>query len=120
MRGLVVGLFALVSFCIHAQQHVEVFPLDQVSVTSGVFKQASETDFNYIQKLNADRLLAPFLREAGLEPKATTYTNWENTGLDGHILGHYVSALSMYLASTNDAKAEELLDYTLSELKRVQ
>ncbi|WMI66775.1 glycoside hydrolase family 127 protein [Aestuariibaculum sp. YM273] len=120
MRKLVVGIFTIGSFYVHGQKQVEVFPLDQVSVTTGVFKQASETDFNYIQKLNADRLLAPFLRQAGLESKATSYTNWENTGLDGHILGHYVSALSMYLASTNDAKAEELLDYTLSELKRVQ
>ncbi|MCR8667351.1 glycoside hydrolase family 127 protein [Aestuariibaculum sp. M13] len=120
MQKLIGKLLVLSTLFSQAQKQVEVFPLNQVSVTSGVFKQASETDFNYIQKLNADRLLAPFLREAGLEPKATSYTNWENTGLDGHILGHYVSALSMYLASTNDAKAEELLDYTLSELQGVQ
>ncbi|MCH4552275.1 glycoside hydrolase family 127 protein [Aestuariibaculum lutulentum] len=120
MQKLIGSLLVLSTLFSQAQKQVEVFPLNQVSVTSGVFKQASETDFNYIEKLNADRLLAPFLREAGLEPKATSYTNWENTGLDGHILGHYVSALSMYLASTNDAKAEELLDYTLSELQRIQ
>lgn len=120
MQKLIGSLLVFSTLLGQAQQEVEVFPLDQVSVTSGVFKQASETDFNYIKKLNPDRLLAPFLREAGLKPKADSYTNWENTGLDGHILGHYVSALSMYFASINDAKAEELLDYTLSELKRVQ
>ena len=43
-----------------------------------------------------------------LEPKATSYTNWENTGLDGHTLGHYLSALSMYYASSKNKKAEEL------------
>ena len=40
------------------------------------------------------------LREAGLTPKAPSYTNWENTGLDGHIGGHYISALSMMYAAT--------------------
>jgi len=120
MKRLIIGLFSIGSLYVRAQQQVEMFPLDQVSVTSGMFKQASETDFNYIQKLNPDRLLAPFLREAGLKPKAKLYTNWENTGLDGHVLGHYLSALSMYYASTKDVKAEELLNNTLSELKSVQ
>ncbi|MFI8377964.1 beta-L-arabinofuranosidase domain-containing protein [Leeuwenhoekiella sp. NPDC079379] len=103
-----------------AQQSVELFPLNQVSVTTGVFKEAALTDFKYIQQLNPDRLLAPFLREAGLESKAESYTNWENTGLDGHTAGHYISALSMYYASTGDTKAKELLDYTLFELSKVQ
>ena len=39
-------------------------------------------------RLDADRLLAPYFREAGLETKAINYPNWENTGLDGHIGGH--------------------------------
>lgn len=108
------------SLLVEAQQSVTTFPLDQVEVTEGVFHQASKTDFNYIKQLNSDRLLAPFFREAGLQPKAESYTNWENTGLDGHILGHYVSALSMYYASTKNKEADSLLDYTLSELKRVQ
>ncbi|MBD0836803.1 glycoside hydrolase family 127 protein [Aestuariibaculum suncheonense] len=120
MTKLVGSLLMLSTLLSQAQKQVEVFPLNQVSVTSGVFKKASETDFDYIQQLNPDRLLAPFLREAGLKPKEASYTNWENTGLDGHILGHYVSALSMYYASTKNPEAEELLDYTLSELQRVQ
>lgn len=103
-----------------AQKQVNLFALDEVSVTSGVFKQAVETDFEYIKQLNPDRLLVPFLREAGLKPKAASYTNWENTGLDGHTLGHYLSALSMYYASSKDKKAEDLIAYVLSELKRTQ
>ncbi|HCQ77819.1 MAG TPA: glycosyl hydrolase, partial [Leeuwenhoekiella sp.] len=52
--------------------------------------------------------------------KADSYTNWENTGLDGHTAGHYISALSMYYASTGDPKAKEMLEYGLAELDRVQ
>ena len=119
MRNLIVFLFAF-SSCAVAQEHVNLFPLNEVSVNSGVFKEAALTDFKYISQLEPDRLLSPFLREAGLEPKAESYTNWENTGLDGHTAGHYLSALSMYYASTGDLKAKELLDYTLSELDKVQ
>ena len=119
MKYFVVSLFLLSAFA-KAQEKVSLFPLNAVSIESGVFKEAALTDFNYIQALDADRLLAPFLREAGLEPKADSYTNWENTGLDGHTAGHYISALSMYYASTGDKKAKEMLEYALAELDRVQ
>ncbi len=70
--------------------------------------------------MNPDRLLAPFLREAGLTPKAPSYTNWENTGLDGHIGGHYLSALSMMYAATGDTAVYNRLNYMLNELHRAQ
>ena len=84
------------------------------------FKQAQETDKAYILALEPDRLLAPYLREAGLTPKAESYTNWENTGLDGHIGGHYLSALSMMYASTGDSIMLNRLNYMLDELQRAQ
>src|SRR5690606_32383581 len=61
-----------------------------------------------------------YLKEAGLRPKAENYGNWENTGLDGHIGGHYLSALSLMYASTADARVKQKLDYFLGELKRAQ
>ncbi|MCC4211139.1 beta-L-arabinofuranosidase domain-containing protein [Leeuwenhoekiella parthenopeia] len=116
----ILAVLGIWSWGLSAQQSVDLFPLNQVEVTSGVFKEAALTDFEYIKDLEADRLLAPFLREAGLEPKAESYTNWENTGLDGHTAGHYLSALSMYYASTGDLEAKELLDYALTELQKAQ
>ena len=56
------------------------FPLQNVKLLDSPFLQAQQTDLHYILALNPDRLLAPFLREAGLTPKAPSYTNWENTG----------------------------------------
>jgi len=84
------------------------------------FKRAQDLDKKYLLDLDADRLLAPFLREAGLQKKAESYTNWENTGLDGHIGGHYVSALALMYASTGDEQIKNRLDYMISELKRCQ
>ncbi len=99
---------------------VESYPVAQVRLTESPFKHAERMDISYLLGLDTDRLLAPYLKEAGLPPKAPNYTNWENTGLDGHIGGHYLSALSYMYAATGDERIRERLYYTLSELKRCQ
>ena len=102
------------------QQEVSYFPLQDVKLLESPFLQAQQTDLHYIMAMEPDRLLAPFLREAGLPPKASSYTNWENTGLDGHIGGHYISALSMMYAATRDTAIYNRLNYMLNELHRAQ
>ena len=102
------------------RQQVSYFPLQDVKLLDSPFLQAQQTDLHYILSMNPDRLLAPFLREAGLTPKAPSYTNWENTGLDGHIGGHYLSALSMMYAATGDTAVYNCLNYMLNELHRAQ
>ena len=85
-----------------------------------MFKNAQQTDLKYILELNPDRLLAPYLKEAGLKPKAESYGNWENTGLDGHMAGHYLSALSFMYASTRNERLKARIHHMLSELKKCQ
>lgn len=102
------------------RQQVSYFPLQDVKLLNSPFLQAQQTDLHYILSMNPDRLLAPFLREAGLTSKAPSYTNWENTGLDGHIGGHYLSALSMMYAATGDTAVYNRLNYMLNELHRAQ
>ncbi len=99
---------------------VEGFPLSDVRITDGMFKHAEDMDIRYLLALDPDRLLAPYLKEAQLTPKAPNYTNWENTGLDGHIGGHYLSALSFMYAATGNKEIKGRLDYMISELKRCQ
>ena len=96
------------------------FRLQDVRLLESPFKHAEDLNRDYLLEMNADRLLAPFLREAGLQPKAESYTNWENSGLDGHIGGHYLSALAQMFAATGDSEIESRLDYMLAELKRCQ
>lgn len=102
------------------RRQVQAFPLHDVQLLDGPFRQAQQTNLAYIHAMDPDRLLAPFLREAGLSPKAVSYSNWENTGLDGHIGGHYLSALSLAVAATGDQESRTRLNYTISELKRCQ
>jgi DUF1680 family protein len=101
-------------------QAADLFPLRDVRLGPSPFLDAQTTDLNYLLAMEPDRLLAPFLREAGLEPRKPSYGNWESTGLDGHMGGHYLSALALMYASTGDAGVKERLDYFVAELKRAQ
>lgn len=98
----------------------DLFPLQDVRLGPSPFLDAQATDLNYLMAMDPDRLLAPFLREAGLAPKQPSYGNWESSGLDGHMGGHYLSALALMVASTGDAQVRQRLDYVVAELKRAQ
>ncbi len=63
---------------------------------------------------DCDRLLAPYRKEAGLTPKAKTYPNWD--GLDGHVGGHYLTAMAMNAATGND-DCRQRMEYMISELQ---
>lgn len=98
----------------------EAFGISDVKVTSPTILHVQMLAKDYILGIDADRLLAPYFKEAGLVPQAENYTNWENTGLDGHIGGHYLSALSYMYAATGDERLKERLDYMISRLALAQ
>ncbi|HYG22564.1 MAG TPA: glycoside hydrolase family 127 protein [Verrucomicrobiae bacterium] len=99
-------------------------PLSSVRLLDeGPFAAAVNANRAYLLAMDPDRLLAPFFREAGLEPKSPPYGNWESSGLGGHTAGHYLSALSTMIASGADAPGRELqrrLEYMVAELDRCQ
>ncbi|MCG9696623.1 glycoside hydrolase family 127 protein [Shewanella sp. Isolate11] len=95
-------------------------PLQDVRITDGPFLHAQQTDLHYLMVMDPERLLAPYRKEAGLPSDAPNYPNWEDTGLDGHIGGHYLSALSLMYASTGDSKVLERLNYMVEELNKCQ
>ncbi|MFC1551182.1 non-reducing end alpha-L-arabinofuranosidase family hydrolase [Candidatus Latescibacterota bacterium] len=105
-----------------SEQAAEMFPLSSVRLLDGYFSDAVAANHTYLTAFDPDRLLFPFLREAGLPSKAESYGNWENIGLDGHTAGHYLSALADMIASDNDSDGEfnRRLDYMLDELERCQ
>lgn len=119
-KSILFSVLILIASFSFAQDKLQAFSLNEVRLLDGPFKKAQQTDLEYILALNADRLLAPYLKEAGLPAKAENYGNWENTGLDGHIAGHYLSALALMYGSTGDVKVKAKLDYVLSELDKCQ
>jgi uncharacterized protein len=104
------------------EQPAKLFSLSEVRLLDGPFAAAAKANREYLLAHSADRLLAPYLREAGLKPKAEPYGNWESSGLDGHTAGHYLSALSTMIAAGDDKDGEmrRRLDYMVGELDAVQ
>jgi DUF1680 family protein len=99
---------------------LQSFPVSAVRLLDSPFREAQQTDMSYMLSLNPDRLLAPYLASAGLPPKAERYGNWENTGLDGHMGGHYLSALAYMYAATGDAQVQQRLTYMIDQLEACQ
>lgn len=98
----------------------ELFDLSQVRLLEGPFLEAARLNRQQLLLHDPNRLLAPFLEEAGLEPKAPRYPSWESMGLGGQTAGHYMTALANLAASMDDAECRERLDYMVSELARCQ
>ena len=94
------------------------FNLNQVELLDGPFKHAMDLNVKVLLEYDTDRLLAPYLKEAGLPKKAELFPNWE--GLDGHVGGHYVSALAIHYAATGNQECYDRLVYMIDELERCQ
>ena len=92
------------------------FPLTQVQLLDGPFRDAMLRDGNYLLSLEPDRLLCWFRKEAGLQPKGEVYGGWESQGIAGHTLGHYISACSHMYASTGDRRFLDRVNYIVGEL----
>ena len=91
------------------------FPLGDVEITDGVLKHACDVNAHTLLRYDVDRLLAPFRKEAGLTEIAPYFPNW--AGLDGHVGGHYLTAMALYAAQGNK-ECESRMLYMISELKK--
>ena len=106
-------LFPLIVFFVcacntNSQNYSNTFTPADVVLLDGPFKHARDLNIQYLLQYDVDRLLAPFRKEAGLEPKAESYENW--IGLDGHIGGHYLSAMAMNYAVTGNQDCKNRMD----------
>jgi DUF1680 family protein len=99
---------------------VRPFPLGQVKLLDGPFKHAMEANEAYLLALDPDRLLHSFRVHAGLKPKGEVYGGWESSGLAGHTLGHYLTAISQQYSATGDKRFLDRASYIVSELAECQ
>jgi DUF1680 family protein len=106
----------------------EPFPMTQVRVTGGAYRDASDWNRGYMSRLAADRLLYNFRRNAGLSVGgAEPLGGWESpddgkhgTELRGHFTGHFLSASAQLYASRGDREAKAKADYMVAEMAKVQ
>lgn len=98
----------------------EPFSLSDVKLLPGLFETADQATAKYLLQIEPDRLLHSFLIHSGLPARAPIYGGWENSGLAGHSLGHYLSACSQQFAATGDDRYRQKVEYVVSELARCQ
>ena len=98
------------------------FPLTDVRLLDGPFKQAQRLDAEYLVSLEPDRLLHTFRVNAGLPSSAAPLGGWEapDVELRGHTVGHYLSALALMWAATGDARFKSRADQMVAELATIQ
>lgn len=92
------------------------FPLGDITLLDGPLKHARDLNVEVLLKYDCDRMLAPYRKEAGLQPRKPSYPNWD--GLDGHVGGHYLSALAINAATGNEECCKRM-EYMISELQLV-
>lgn len=117
MKSLWVSL--LILLCVPAAKsqsrlYANEFPLSDVTLLDSPFRHAMDLNVDVLLSYDVDRLLAPYLKAAGLEPKGESFSNWD--GLDGHVGGHYLSALAIHYAATGNKALKERMDYMLGQL----
>ena len=96
------------------------FPLRDVRLLDGPFREAMLRDQKYLLSLDNDRLLHMFRVTAGLPSTAKPYGGWEapDVQLRGHSMGHFLSACALMYASTSDERFKTKADRR-SEERRV-
>jgi DUF1680 family protein len=100
----------------------EPFALQNVRLLDGPFKQAMNLDQEYLLSLDPDRLLHNFRVNAGLPSSAAPLGGWEapDVELRGHTVGHYLSALALMYAATDDSRFKARADAMVGELAKIQ
>ncbi|MCR5395005.1 MAG: glycoside hydrolase family 127 protein [Bacteroidales bacterium] len=116
------------------------FAIDQVTLLDGPFLRAQQLNYRTMMEYDVDRLLTPYVRQSGLaatRDSKSPYYQWEHEhpaftsfawnpalAMDGHMLGHYLSALSLACSSCHDpvqqSQMRERVDYIIRVLDDCQ
>ncbi len=106
-----------------------LFDLKEVTLSEGMFKTALDLNNATLLEYDVDRLLTPYFRQAGFSNWETQHPNFPNWGsgnfrLDGHVGGHYLSALALAYAATEDeamrAQMKERMEYMIDKMTQCQ
>ncbi len=135
-------LLGLVSFAANptysqSELYPQHFDLENVRLSDGPLKNAMNLNIRHLLQYDVDRLLTPFIRQAGLHGVSggkyegwtvnhPSFSNWglSSWSLEGHVGGHYLTALSLAYAATEDEIVKQSLksrlDYMLVVMKDCQ
>ena len=106
-----------------------LFDLQEVVLEESVFKTAMDLNDKLLLEYDVDRLLTPYFRQAGITSWESRHPNFQNWGsgnfrLDGHVGGHYLTALALAYAASQDedmrVRMKERMDYMVDKMAECQ
>ena len=96
------------------------FKLSEVELLDEYEVNAFEKEIAYLKSFDTDKLLKGFNDIAGLKSDATKYGGWENSSIQGHTLGHYLTAVSQAYGATGDEELLEIINHIVDVLAQCQ
>ncbi|MBQ7239714.1 MAG: glycoside hydrolase family 127 protein [Bacteroidales bacterium] len=127
-KRITVALLALTmaaSANAQSKLYPQLFDLQDVVINDGPFRHAQDLNDQVLLQYDLGRLMQPYENQAGLPESGKAFENWGGTyGLQGHVGGHYISALAISYASCQDvtvkAQLKERMDQFVTRLKECQ
>ncbi|KAB2641266.1 MAG: hypothetical protein DVB25_02350 [Verrucomicrobia bacterium] len=118
------SLFFCLTSCLLGQP-LQPFPLSQVRLGDGIFKDSMEVNRRVLDEIGVERALYCFRFNAKLPTgDAKPLDSWASPEPGGAFPGfyesHYLSAISLMSAQTGDAKLREQVNYMVAELGKCQ
>lgn len=102
------------------KNRLKEFQPDSVTLLDAYEKNAFDLEIKYLKSLDPDRLLRGFCDIGGIKSTAALYGGWESSNIQGHTMGHYLTALSQAYAFSGDKELKSTVDYVVSVLKKCQ
>jgi DUF1680 family protein len=104
---------------------LQQFDMEQVTITDPYHANALNKEIAYLQAIDRNRLLVGFRQAAGLSTSYSLYGGWENSLIQGHTMGHYMTALAQAYKNTRsnatvNADLKNRIDTIISELLSCQ
>ena len=94
--------------------------MKNVTLLDSYEQNAFNLEVKYLKSLDADKLLKGFCEIGGIDLDATKYGGWETSAIQGHTLGHYLTATAQAFASSGDEDLKAITDYMVSVLSKCQ
>lgn len=92
----------------------------KVKLNDTFLQRSFALESDYLLSLDPMRLIVGFQETAGRKHKAIRYPGWEETEIQGHTLGHYLTAMAQAYAATGEERYRGPLDAVMEELARCQ
>lgn len=102
------------------QKQVRDFPYGTVKIKDQYKSHAFDLELSYLYSLDPDKLMVGFLETSGLVPEKERYHGWEETEIQGHTLGHYMTAVAQEYGYTGNQELLERLTYIITALEKCQ